>query len=133
MARMITNTRELLDQPRHPWQRPELRLIPMGDRAFQEGIDQPFGLRGPQPGLRSRRPLTRQGRHPSALPVRLPTIRHLPGDPQTPGHFGRRPVPFEEVRRPLPPTFQLRVIPMLRHDQTIAQGTPIVTILCEIQ
>ena len=39
------DARQMLDQSRHPRQRPQLSLIPMDRRSFQERINQRFSVR----------------------------------------------------------------------------------------
>ncbi len=115
MAGVITNAGQLFDQSRHSRERPQLGLVTIGGRPFQEGIDQLLGLFRAQPAFGAGWTPARQGLHPAGLPGLLPTIAHLPSDSQTLDNLGHGATPVEHFCSPAPPPFQLRMISFLSH------------------
>lgn len=133
MARVVTDARQLLDQSRHPRERPKLRPVPMGDRAFQKGFGDLLGLGCVELRLGTRPSLAGQGSHSPLVPGVHPSVADLPGHSQPSGNLRSAQTSVEQPGRLLPPPLHLRMITSACHAQSMAAIQTNVTLIRETQ
>lgn len=133
MARMVTDARQLLDQSRHPRERPQLGPIPLDDRTFQKGFHDLLGWGRVELWLGTRPSLAGQGGHSPLLPGVPPSVADLSGHPQPTGHLRSAQTSVEQPGRLLPPPFQLRLITSACPARSMAAPQTIVTLIREFQ
>ena len=128
---MILNPRQIFDQTGDARQSPERGFIAMRGGTFHKGIGNLLRLLHGQFGFRPCWSFAGQGRAAALLPGILPTVSHLPGNPQTAANLWRRITFLKESGRPSAALFQLGMVSRLGHAQTIASPSLRVTLLCE--
>lgn len=133
MARVVTDARQLLDQSRHPRERPKLGPIPLGDRTFQKGLHHLLGLGCLELGLGPRPSLAGQGCHAPLLPGVHPSVAYLPGHSQPTGYLRSPQTPVEQPGCLLPPPLHLRMVTSACHAQSIGATQTNVTLIPEVQ
>jgi hypothetical protein len=120
---------EFDDQGAHPWQRPQVRGIPLalgaGEQASAQLLQQRFvdGTLAPESAL-----------HPELLHrSSRPTAHRLPADLQSAGHLGLRDAFLQQLARGNPPILQRSRVDLLSdwhsHAVTLAGEMSIVTSL----
>jgi hypothetical protein len=114
---MIANPRQILDEPGHTRQRPQIGLVTLRQRAGQQRGGHRLRLPGREFGFGTRGSLAGQGRLAPLLPSLFTTVSHLTGDAQTAGDLGGGMVFGEELARFQAAFSHLGMIAGLSHTQ----------------
>jgi hypothetical protein len=135
---MILHPGEAVDDPRHSWQRPEVRAEAMRARALAQRRFDLTQLLGRQPRLAAGSPGGPQRRAPALAPRVIPAHDALAADLEQPCDRALRLLALgEEASRLLSPKLQRSEVPsrgtLGSHAPRIREPEVAVTLLCEIQ
>ncbi len=121
MSRVISNTRQILDEQGDARQGPEIRFVAVSQRASQQGLGHLLCLFDRQFRFRPGGSLAGQGGLAAFVPCLFPALSHLTGHAQSASDLGGGIFLGEEFGRLLAALFHCGVISRFVHAPIIAR------------